>query len=58
MTTAELADHWDAEASNLRKDADATRSLSRHEQLHARADQLRQCAMQLRLATGGDDEHR
>lgn len=52
MTPAEIADHWDVMASDLRSDAETTRSLSLYEQLHARATQLRQCAMQLRLATG------
>jgi hypothetical protein len=54
MSAAELADLWDAEAMSYHLLAGETRSLSLsvYEQFFARGSQLRQCAMQLRMAAG------
>jgi hypothetical protein len=52
MNPAELADHWKAEAQTCLAIADSTRSLDLYVREHARSQQLRQCAVQLRLAIG------
>lgn len=52
MTPDDLADEWDRMATACDENAKATRSLDVHARERARATQLRQCAMQLRLVLG------
>lgn len=52
MTPAELADQWDVMAEECIAVAENTRSLDLNASERARAKQLRQCAIQLRLVLG------